>query len=92
MNVSVDNGFSSRISSWHPVTFPARLPEIHEVIMLSYRKRKESEHQQRMYTGNIPQIGPPFECRHASNSSIDGKPFPTFLLYSHLYGKIFKLY
>lgn len=31
-------GFSSRISSWHPVTFSARLPEICQVIMLSYRK------------------------------------------------------
>jgi len=51
MNVSVDNGFSSWISSWHPVTFPARLPKIREVIMLSYRKRKDSKHRQRMYTG-----------------------------------------
>ncbi|EPY07791.1 hypothetical protein PAALTS15_08074 [Paenibacillus alvei TS-15] len=69
---------------------PDRLPEIRQVIMLSYRKRKDSENRQRMFTGNIPQIGRPPECRHASNSSIDGKPFPMFLLYSHLFGKIFK--
>ncbi|MGP0580112.1 hypothetical protein ACTP13_24345 [Paenibacillus peoriae] len=32
--------------------------------------------------------GTPPECRHASNSSIDGKPFPAFLLHSLFLGKI----
>lgn len=63
------------------------------IIRLNERtERKDSEHRQRMYTGNIPQIGRPPECRHASNSSIDGKSFPAFLLYSLFLGKIFTPY
>lgn len=36
-----------------------------------------------------PKLAAPPECRHASNSSIDVKPFPAFLLYSLFLGKIF---
>ncbi len=36
--------------------------------------------------------GTPPECRHASNSSIDGKPFPAFLLHSLFLGKILTPY